>query len=390
MLGLAPCDVITIIAARSTDAIQLLLSLENEKTHKRTYLKMKRPTHRDIARIANVSHVTVSLALRKHRSIPETTRERIEAIAKEIGYRPDPALSALMVYRRGAKPRVYQGSIAWINNFSTEPDRLKDRYLRYYLGAEARCVELGYQLEEFRLTSLEMKFKQLSRVLHARNIEGLLFPPQDRSKHITKAHFDWENFSSIAFGFSLLRPQLDVVTNAQFRSARLALRKLRSLGYRRIGFVAESWFSERTDQNFLAGYLIAERNFRASERVPIHLVARGKSAAEKKAAFYEWFFRSMADAILVVSGKGGEWLRALKPSERNGCGLAMMDVPDDDFRTAGINQNNWMIGRTAVDMLISKMNRNERGIPPIPIRILIEGKWMQGLSAPGPGKTPTN
>ena len=51
---------------------------------------------RAIAEKAGVSTMTVSLALRDHASIPESTRTLIKAIASELGYRPDPVLRAIM------------------------------------------------------------------------------------------------------------------------------------------------------------------------------------------------------------------------------------------------------------------------------------------------------
>jgi DNA-binding LacI/PurR family transcriptional regulator len=342
---------------------------------------MKRPTHRDIALIAKVSHVAVSLALRGHPSIPKDTRERIEKVAKQIGYRPDPALQALMVYRRSAKPSSYQGTLAWINNYESNPERLKQEFSKYFLGAQERCAELGYQLEEFRMLDLEMNFKRLSKVLRARNIQGLLFPPQEAQRHISMANFEWENFSLIAFGFSLMRPKLDVVTNAQFRSTRLAVRKLRSLGYRRIGFVIESRMNERSDQNFLAGFLIEQRRFLRSECVPVHLLFAKKKTARQE-GFPEWFARRKPDVILSVSGVIPDYYRAMSDAERKRCGLALMDVPDSNTDLSGINQNNLIIGRVAVDTLVAKIHANERGIPGTPRRILIEGRWVAGNTAP--------
>lgn len=42
---------------------------------------------------------TVSLALRNHPRLPEKTRHRIQKLAKEMSYRPDPVLQALVAYR---------------------------------------------------------------------------------------------------------------------------------------------------------------------------------------------------------------------------------------------------------------------------------------------------
>lgn len=49
----------------------------------------KKPTIKTIAKIAGVSHVTVSRALRGYSDISAATTERIRSIAKEIGYTPN-------------------------------------------------------------------------------------------------------------------------------------------------------------------------------------------------------------------------------------------------------------------------------------------------------------
>src|SRR5471032_71679 len=106
-----------------------------------------RVTQRDIARKANVSHVTVSLALRGDPSIPETTRKRIEKIAKLLGYSPDPLLTALASYRSQNRPAAYHANIAWL---TSSPHGGKDGwgdFGLYYKGAEARATQLGYVLD---------------------------------------------------------------------------------------------------------------------------------------------------------------------------------------------------------------------------------------------------
>ena len=55
----------------------------------------RRTTIKDVAKVAGVHFTTVSLALRRHPSIPEATRERIRRVAERIGYAPDPVFGAL-------------------------------------------------------------------------------------------------------------------------------------------------------------------------------------------------------------------------------------------------------------------------------------------------------
>ncbi len=61
---------------------------------------MKRPTIADIARRAGVSKGAVSYALNGQPGVSEATRQRIVAIAQEIGFSPNSAARALS----GARP----------------------------------------------------------------------------------------------------------------------------------------------------------------------------------------------------------------------------------------------------------------------------------------------
>ena len=47
---------------------------------------------------------TVSMSLANNPRIPRVTRERIQAVAKRLGYQPNPYLSTLMRIRRQGKP----------------------------------------------------------------------------------------------------------------------------------------------------------------------------------------------------------------------------------------------------------------------------------------------
>lgn len=55
----------------------------------------KRPTINDVARLARVSKKTVSRIINKSPFVKEKTRERVEALIKELGYTPDPMARGL-------------------------------------------------------------------------------------------------------------------------------------------------------------------------------------------------------------------------------------------------------------------------------------------------------
>ena len=332
---------------------------------------------REIALKAGVHITTVSLALRDSPRLPEATRVRIQALAEEMGYRPDPMLSALTIYRGRMKRVRHQGTLAWISPVIRKGISW-DGFIPYRRGTEERCAELGYQLEEFRLP--ELGSSRLSKILRARNIQGILLPPQSFNRaHI---NFDWENFSAVCFGFTLSRPRLHLLTNAQYRSARIAVRALRSRGYRRIGFIITHSNDERTDQNFSSGFFAEQRRFRDGERVPPLILAAG-SMADEYAQFEAWYREQRPEVLLYLHPTMVDHIRkiGLDPGK---CGWATLSLREKDQGQglAGIDQNERKIGRAAVDFLVGMIHRNERGIPETRSQLLIDGTWVDGESLP--------
>src|SRR5690606_8011398 len=105
-------------------------------------------TLKDVARDAGVHVTTVSLALRNSPQLPSATRERIRAIAVRLGYRPDPHLAALCVYRQTLRPPGFQATLAWVTNHSTQDGWQRvSQFFEYYAGARERANQLGYALE---------------------------------------------------------------------------------------------------------------------------------------------------------------------------------------------------------------------------------------------------
>ena len=216
---------------------------------------------------------------------------------------------------------------------------------------------------------------RLSKVLQARNITGLLIPPQAHSR----AHldFDWALFSSVCFGFSLTWPRLHLITNAQYSSTRIAVRALReTYGYKRIGFLTTRENDERTDQNFSSGFLSEQRKFARADQIPILLVKDGPMESEC-AEFNAWYLKYKPDSVVFLDPTVPEFLRRLGVSTKT-CGQASLSLTDRDGSLAGIYQNDPIIGQKAVDFLIDMMHRNERGIPPNRFQFFVEGEWLDG------------
>src|SRR4051812_19476191 len=71
-------------------------------------------TMKAIAAAGDVTQATVSMCLANHPRIPLATRERIQALARKLGYQPNPYVSTLMRIRRQGKPLVARPVMALV------------------------------------------------------------------------------------------------------------------------------------------------------------------------------------------------------------------------------------------------------------------------------------
>src|ERR1043166_871971 len=132
------------------------------------------PTLKSVAERAGVTAATVSMALRNHPALRPETRERVQRIAREMGYRPNPMVATLMTQVRRRKRIEQRTTLAWITSWPTRNGWRESSplFADYFAGASDRAHELGYQLEEIWAKEKGMTGRRLTGILQARNIRG--------------------------------------------------------------------------------------------------------------------------------------------------------------------------------------------------------------------------
>ncbi|MFZ4777151.1 MAG: LacI family DNA-binding transcriptional regulator [Terrimicrobiaceae bacterium] len=341
-----------------------------------------RITIRDLAKRLDLSHATISMALRDHPKIAEKTRCRVKEEAERCGYRPEPMLSALATYRQMKKAPIDHGRLAWLyNNLSRAQMFSTPLFRRYFEGACSRANSLGYCVDEFYLDETKMTGSRLSSILQARGIQGILLPPQPRLQLNKRLEMLWDQFSAVTFGFSLFHPQLHMVGSAQYRIGMATTRKLQELGYERIGFLETETFGLRTDNNFLAGFHMASLSVPTSRRIPPLSIPEALPLARISERVRSWITRWRIDALVCVSGIQHILIEAgcRVPED---CAVALLGWQSEFPNMAGMDEQGELIGVAAVNFLVGMIHRGERGVPESPYRLLIEGKWRDGDSAP--------
>jgi LacI family transcriptional regulator len=338
-----------------------------------------RVTIRDIAARLGVSHVTVSLALKDSYRISKGRREQVQSMAKEMGYRPDPILSSLVVYRNSKRLKQIHSAIAWLNHWDA-PEALRkiSEFNSYWRGASNAAERFGYRLDEF-VWRPELTPTRLETILQTRNVRGVLIPPHNSQPDW--GNFHWDNFSVIRFGLSVRSPYSHIVTADHMRGIITAMEKIQAYGYQRIGFVVPGEFDISLGGSWTGGYLASQRLFKLPHALPPFLSESNISESLFTKQFKQWLAKCRPDAILTVDGRVIPALKQLKLSIPDDIAVAATSIADIPV-SAGINQNSEEIGRVAAETLISLINANDRGKPSVPRRILVEGSWIDGPSLP--------
>jgi DNA-binding LacI/PurR family transcriptional regulator len=331
-------------------------------------------TLRQVAARAGVSVMTASRAIRNQSTVAPDTKERILRVAKELHYRPNPLVSALMSYRRASKAIRQTSTLGLITTFPSRNGWKEARINQlFHEGAVEACARHGYKLEVFWLREPNMTSRRLDKILYSRNIHGLLIAPLPVA--LGHLRLDWDQYSAVALGYSLAWPRLHRAVNHQFRSMRSALRQLRKMGYKRIGLALKSSIDERVEHHYSGGFLVDQSRMPMSNQVPLHLVA---DKEWDEANFARWFRKNKPEVVVTHHEETLGWLAGLGTKVPQETGLVHLNCPDRSGKFAGIYQNGMAVGSAAVDFLVAMLQRNERGIPQLAHTILVDGTWIEG------------
>lgn len=328
---------------------------------------------KDVAKAAGVHQTTVSLALKNNPRIPEQTRQRIKKIAEKMGYVPDPELNSLVSYRRNGKVKRNPQIIALIFDI-LKPEIFNEAEYLPIMKEHAikRAEELGYKIEVFVKGKDFTTSAMLNRVLKARGIRGIIFGAIFYPE--TKFELDWDYFSMIKLNLPPHDLLIDSVSGNFLFSVRLLMRKLSEMGFQRPAMAVENTDEYHTRDLYSTGYLFGEQRFKVENRISFYQFER-KPKDLLHIEIRDWLLEVKPDVFLSTWNNLVE--AAWDVSVNYGLNCRFIAIEADEFTKAygGTQHNHAQIARTAVEMLVGKMQIHQRGIPESPAMTLINSHW---------------
>lgn len=184
------------------------------------------PGMNDVARLAGVSHQTVSRVLNDHANVKPDTRDRVMAAIEELGYRRNLAARALVTQRTGVIGVITTGNALF------GPQRAM-------IAIEEAAREAGYfvSMATVKRPSGRAMRELLGRLL-AQGVDGfVVIAPQQEVLEALKT------FNSpvpvVAVGAEDQVPSsMQAVSLDQLEGARLAVRHLAGLGHKEIAHIS--------------------------------------------------------------------------------------------------------------------------------------------------------
>lgn len=302
--------------------------------------------------MAQVSHMTVSRVINGSRAVAAKTVERVQAAIEEIGYRPDPALSALAAYRsNGSGTREQQSVLAFL-------DCDADAYSGVVLDGARREAELhGYSIERVELAPDPTQQGRVCRRLFHRGVRGLLFGPSNAPWKFQG--WVWPEFAAVSLGALSHEPALHSVSMDYFEGSMSGFQLLREKGCRRIALVLDPKLNARTGHRWLGGYCAAAKQ----AQKPV-LWGGGQRALNR------WMEKERVDGVLTIDPAVCEIVQAL------GLPVAFLNDQGRVPEVPHLKLDPRDIGIEGVRLLHHLVLRREFGLPAEPKRISLRGAWV--------------
>ena len=345
-------------------------------------------TQIDVAREAGVHCSTVSLALRNSPLIAEATKRHIQGVAQRLGYCPDPALRALVAYRKRLGSVRTSETIAYVTNgLSPWAWQNVPAEKRIFMGAQEKAAQSGYKLEHFWIGEPGVSGRRLCSILFSRGIRGMLLATVRGCQH---TDFHWDHLAAVHVGCGAKIDGLHSVTIDPASEIRKAMQHALAAGFQRIGVLLPRSWDEEADGRWSDGISAMPNDGLGPQTISVFMLEEFDDASRadtepvhaisSSTALADWFYRYKPDVIL------GSY--PLAAAAFSGIGI---DLPSSlpfvelahqtpSHEVPGIVLNFQHLGAVAVEILIGQLQLNLSGVPIFPTTTVVEGIWRPGDS----------
>jgi len=329
------------------------------------------PTLSELATELHLDKSTVSRALRNDPRVRSTTRQRVQALARARGYRPNPVLAALGQRRWQQSSRPQTLNWAFLGDTNAEATR-------EFEPCRAAAARLGYALTPISLAELGHA-SAVNQIMKARGVSGVLLNrifSQSIAESFDWDDLEWSSFAWVAVGESHYAPSIHSVGFNVFADTCEALERIRAHGYRRIAFLREANRLSRLNLLQAAAFRLTASLCHTGRLAEFELV--GEQIPVEAVKDFE------PDALLL----GYTGLHRRLPSRLADLPWASLMLFGRKEGLAGICHELDDLCTAAADLLDLQYRQRTYGRPVRRHQLQIDAEWVDGESLPPPPDRP--
>ncbi len=322
---------------------------------------MKEVTIKDVANAAGVSPAAVSLAMRETGRLSQATRDRVRAVAKQLGYRAN--LNASILGSRNALEIVGSVPLAILRSGEGRYEYPIPSILE---GVRAESRVLGYRLEEVSVPG-EKDVRAVLRHLFHRGVQGVFVGPCGEGAEVGTG---WEHFAVVALGRYHTSMPFHCVRREIFEDTRRLMLRMKARGYKRILPLLLRHDPPMQDDIAREAACVIEGSLSP-------VTAPEIICGDLEPVLH----RERPDALISFSVASYFKLRDLGYRIPEDVGFATLHLGTDNVhRLDGFAPSDAEMGRRAVHFMDQMLRRGERGLAEAPGQYVIPAPLMSGQS----------
>ncbi len=338
----------------------------------------------DIAARAGVTTATVSLALRGHPRISAATRDRVAAIAEELGYVPDPALAALARRRNKHLPQ-FKAGIAFMasEKVCEELERGEGRPTMLYLyeSLTEQLSKRGYGLVLMPVPTDAESLDRRMKAIRTRNITSLVLP---HPFYLPSKIIVPDELSGVALmGRHQDATRLPLVTSNHFQAMTELLLRLQERGYKRpalclaqtslVSGSGNQRLADRTGGLWMSAFeRFGEACFPNASPLPLLLEEK-----HSKKTLQDWIDKHQPDVILSPND---EEVLGQIAEMKNAPDFCSLDMKDRSKGFSGYDLIREQIAATTARLIASQAFSDDLGDPVLGLTLQVPAQWVEGSS----------
>jgi DNA-binding LacI/PurR family transcriptional regulator len=327
----------------------------------------KRPTIKQVAKAAGVSTQTVSRVINDRPDVADETRQRVQQVIEELGYRPS-ALARSLIQQRSYTLGVVTAGLKYIG-----PSRTLD-------GITSQAERMDYTLLLKELSRFDTdNIQPILQTLLSRHVDGIVWAvPQVGDNHCWVDTELQDLPIPIVFLTMEKRHNLSIVHYDNFLGGKMATEHLLGQGYRRIGHISGpmDWWESRQRK---VGWKAALAQF-GIEAQEAHCAEGNWSSSSGDTAFHQLLAQypdmdavfvandQMALSVLQISSRAGVEI----PTRLGVVGFdGLAETPYYWPPPTTVIQDQHLLGCTAVEEIVRAIEKTRQDDLPLGSRTIV-------------------